>query len=415
MTTDEPSWNELIIQAGRVFSPSAPIDELSLFAGRDTQIRTLVDAINQKGQHAIIYGERGVGKTSLSNVLHAFLGQQAFPVKAPRVQCEAQDTFDKVWRRVFDKIELQREKKNIIRLQNEAERETYRASELVEHGEVAPDDVRRILGIISKTALSIVIVDEFDRLSKERRRPFADTVKTLSDHAVSATVILVGVADSVDELIHEHQSIERALVQVSMPRMSHDEIRQIVKTGLDKLGMTIKPEAVQHILVLSQGLPHYTHLIGLYSARAALDAKTLEVNEEIVARAIGKAVDGVQQSISSAWHQAVRSPRKDSLFSDVLLACALAETDQQNTFAAQDVRVPMREITGKPYAITSFAQNLNDFCDEKRGPILQRTGPPRKYRYRFVNPLMQPFVIMQGFKGNKITKALLNKLQKRDD
>jgi Cdc6-like AAA superfamily ATPase len=413
MTTDEPRWKELAIQAGRVFSPSAPIDELSLFAGRDAQIRTVVDAINQKGQHAIIYGERGVGKTSLSNVLHGFLGQQAFPVVAPRVQCEALDTFDKVWRRVFDKIELTREKKT-MRMQAPVDRESYRASELLEGGEVAPDDVRRILAIISKAAVSIVIVDEFDRLSKERRRPFADTVKTLSDHAVSATVILVGVADSVDELIHEHQSVERALVQVSMPRMSSDEIRQIVKTGLDKLGMTIKPDALQRIVVLSQGLPHYTHLIGLYSARAALDEKTLEITEEIVGQAIEKAVGGAQQSISSAWHQAIRSQRKDSLFSDVLLACALAETDQQNTFAAQDVRVPMREITGKPYAITSFAQNLNDFCDEKRGPILQRTGPARKYRYRFVNPLMQPFVIMQGFKGNKITKTLLDKLQKRD-
>jgi Cdc6-like AAA superfamily ATPase len=412
MTTDEPHWNDLAIQAGRVFSPSAPIDERSLFAGRDAQIRTVIDAINQKGQHAIIYGERGVGKTSLSNVLHTFLGHQAFPVLAPRVQCEAQDSFDKVWRRVFDKIELMRERKT-IRMHSSIDRQSYRASELLEGEEVSPDDVRRILAFISQAALSIVIVDEFDRLSKERRRPFADTVKTLSDHAVPATVILVGVADSVDQLIQEHQSVERALVQVSLPRMSNGEIRQIVSTGLEKLGMTIAPEALQRIVVLSQGLPHYTHLIGLYSSRAAVDAQTLEITEELVGRAIEKAVDGAQQSISSAWHQATSSQRKDNLFSDVLLSCALAETDQQNTFAAQDVRGPMREITGKPYAIASFAPHLNDFCNEKRGPILQRTGTARKYRYRFVNPLMQPFVIMQGFKGNKITKSLLTSMQKR--
>jgi hypothetical protein len=177
--------------------------------------------------------------------------------------------------------------------------------------------------------------------------------------------------------------------------------------------MTITPDALQRIVVLSQGLPHYTHLIGLYSARAGLDGKTTEITAEIVGQAIEKAVDGAQQSISNAWHEATRSPRKDNLFGDVLLACALAETDQQNTFAAQDVRGPMRELTNKPYAIASFAQHLNEFCDAKRGPILHRTGKTRKYRYRFINPLMQPFVIMQGFKGNKITKALLNKMQKR--
>jgi Cdc6-like AAA superfamily ATPase len=412
MTTDEPRWNELAIQAGRVFSPSAPIDERSLFAGRDAQIRTVVDAINQKGQHAIIYGERGVGKTSLSNVLHSFLGQQPFPVVAPRVQCDALDSFDRVWRRVFDKIELTREKKT-MRMHSPIDRESYRASELLEGQEVSPDDVRRILAIISQAAVSIVIVDEFDRLSKEQRRPFADTVKTLSDHAVTATVILVGVADSVDELLREHQSVERALVQVSMPRMSGSEIRQIIATGLEKLGLMIEPDALRRIVLLSQGLPHYTHLIGLYSARAAIDAMMREITEEIVGQAIEKAVDGAQQSISSAWHQATSSQRKDNLFGDVLLSCALAETDQQNTFAAQDVRGPMGEITGKPYVIASFAQHLNDFCDAKRGPILQRIGLARKHRYRFVNPLMQPFVIMQGFKGSKITNGLLNKLQKR--
>src|SRR5437879_5365938 len=106
VTAVSPDWQTLAIQAGRVFSPSAPIDERSLFAGRDAQIRTVIDAVNQKGQHAIIYGERGVGKTSLTNVLHAFMGQQAFPVLAPRVQCDTLDDFGKVWRRVFERIEL---------------------------------------------------------------------------------------------------------------------------------------------------------------------------------------------------------------------------------------------------------------------------------------------------------------------
>lgn len=41
--------DELSIEAGRVFSPSAPIDERDLFAGRKTEIRQVIDAINQKG------------------------------------------------------------------------------------------------------------------------------------------------------------------------------------------------------------------------------------------------------------------------------------------------------------------------------------------------------------------------------
>jgi ABC-type lipoprotein export system ATPase subunit len=48
-----------------------------LLAGRDKQIALVIDAVNQKGQHVIICGERGVGKTSLFNVLKSFLAHCA--------------------------------------------------------------------------------------------------------------------------------------------------------------------------------------------------------------------------------------------------------------------------------------------------------------------------------------------------
>jgi hypothetical protein len=67
----------------------------------------------------------------------------------------------------------------------------------------------------------------------------------------------------------------------------------------------------------------------------------------------------------------------------------------------------MREITGKDFEIPSFAQHLNEFCDQKRGPILQKTGSRRLYRYQFTNPLLQPHVIMQGMQSGRMRSALL--------
>ena len=48
---------QLLSQA---FSPSAPIDQQALFAGRISQLMDVLNALNQKGQHAILFGERGV-------------------------------------------------------------------------------------------------------------------------------------------------------------------------------------------------------------------------------------------------------------------------------------------------------------------------------------------------------------------
>lgn len=400
MAQEEQRWQDLAIEAGRVFSPNTPIDERSLFAGRIVQIMRVTDVIMQKGQHAIIFGERGVGKTSLANVLHQYLTGTS-ELLAPRVNCDGSDTFESTWRKVFDQIELIRAEPGMGFAANE-KTSTYNSTELFGKKAVTPDAVRRVLTIMSRDSLPILIIDEFDRLQQKPRRAFADTIKNLSDHAVPATVVLVGVADSVDQLIEEHQSVARALVQIPMPRMAAGEITSIIMNGLVRLGMTIQGDAQDRIGLLAQGLPHYAHLIGLHASRAALVAHSTEVTIDIVNRAITKAIEDAQQSIRNAYHLAIRSARKDNLFGHVLLSCALARTDELGFFAAQDVRPPMRMVTGRDYGIPTFAQHLNEFSDEKRGRILKKTGEKRRYRFRFTDPLMQPFVIMQGVVNHKV-------------
>jgi Cdc6-like AAA superfamily ATPase len=390
----------LSLQAGRVFTPTTPIDERALFAGRRRQLQKVIDVINQKGQHAIIFGERGVGKTSLSNVLSSFLGSPNSVVLSPRVNCDGQDSFDSIWRKVFDSITRTLTAK-ATGFAGEDKKKVRPVSEELT-SPATPDSIRRFLTSLSQGTLPILIIDEFDRLPQRVKAAFADTIKNLSDHAVQVTVVLVGVADTVGELIREHQSVERALVQIRMPRMSVQEIEEIVTNGLKNLGMKIDPDAMSRITILSRGLPHYTHLLARDSARGALAAGSLQISLQVVDEAIQKALEDAQQSIRSAWHKATMSPRKNNLFADVLLACALAETDDLGFFAAQDIREPMKAVTGKKYEIPSFAQHLNEFCDVKRGSILEKTGAKRSYRFRFVNPLMQPFVIMQGFAAGKL-------------
>jgi Cdc6-like AAA superfamily ATPase len=399
---------DLGIEAGKVFTPTAPIDEKALFAGRIGHVRQVLDVVNQRGQHAIIFGERGVGKTSLANVLSDFLGGPSNSVISPRVNCDALDDFASVWKKVLGEIQVAA-KKRLPGLQPRTIEESFSARELLESG--SPNDVQKALQKVAESALPIVIIDEFDRLRSEVKAVFADTIKALSDHAVEATVILVGVADSVDELIKEHHSVERALVQIRMPRMSKEEIEEIIHKGLTRLTMTIDADAIDRVALLSQGLPHYTHLLGLHAAREALDRDSKNVMNQDVEVAIRKSLDQAQQTIRSAYHKATMSPRRDNLFAEVLLACAVSSVDEMGYFAASDVRNPIRTITRKQYEIPSYSRHLKDFCEERRGPILQRIGGKRRTRFRFVNPLMQPFVVMQGIASNMITAEDLQVLQ----
>jgi Cdc6-like AAA superfamily ATPase len=399
-------WDELYIEAGKVFTPASPVSEESLFAGRSEQLHLILDAVNQRGQHAIVFGERGVGKTSLSFIIATKLRKPGADLLSPRVNCDSADNFTTLWRKVFSEIDLIKERP-AMGFQYSIFQESTKAGEVLPNP-CGPDDIRRLLTIVSDSAMVIVVFDEFDRISDEKtKRAMADTIKVLSDNGVPATLVIVGVADSVSGLIAEHQSIERALVQVVMPRMSQVELRQIIEKGLGRLGMAADDDANHAVAVLSQGLPHYTHLIGLHACRAAIDCRSLQVTADQVDFAVRKAVGAAQHSVKSAYLKATASNQSDNIYSQVLLACALAKTDPLGCFKAGDVREPLSSITRRVYDIPGYNDHLNQFCGSARGKILSKTGEKWKYRYRFTNPLMQPFVIMRGLVDKSIDRRAI--------
>ncbi|HEY6462056.1 MAG TPA: hypothetical protein VIY73_17945, partial [Polyangiaceae bacterium] len=115
MPKKEPTrYDELYERAAEVFTPSAPIDHVDLFAGRWQQLMSIKDAVVTKGQHAIMFGERGVGKTSLASVIGPLL--EALHVQVPlvaRQNCGELDTFGKVWKRALGQVVLTTERDKV--------------------------------------------------------------------------------------------------------------------------------------------------------------------------------------------------------------------------------------------------------------------------------------------------------------
>jgi Cdc6-like AAA superfamily ATPase len=404
----------LDVAVSKVFRPAAPVDEQSLFAGRKNELRQVIDAINQPGQHVLIFGERGVGKTSLANVLATRVtsGSPAVTVIAPRVNCDTADDYSSVWRKVLSKIQIiqQRRFAGFGRSDEPVSGPARRVDETLPQ-KITTEDVRRELSNVGENNALLVIIDEFDRIkSAQTRRLFSDTIKTLSDHDVPATIVFVGVADTVGSLIDEHHSVARAIAQVRMPRMTPTELKEIVEKGLTRLQMTMSDSAVSEIALLSQGLPFYVHLVALCACREALDDTMRTVSMAHLERGISKALTQVQQSLKDAYHQATASPQRGNLYAHVLLACALAEPDDQGYFTAGAVREPLRRITNESYDIPTFARHLKMFADRSRGEVLRRTGTKHRIRYRFDDPLMQPYILMRSLSRSLLTPSLLESL-----
>lgn len=381
-----------------VFTPSAPIIARDFFFGRYKQLGDIVEAINERGQHAVVFGERGVGKTSLANIVNNDLKG----ILVAKVACNRNDTFKDIWIRLLKRISFTVRQPGMGFAAVESE-EKYQYDLFLprEAQEIDSGDLLMVFGRLTNQVL--FILDEFDSIATEKTRTLvADAIKAFSDSAPHVTLMIVGIAESVSQLVGVHPSNERCIKQIKLPRMSPDELGQIVSKGLEALEMTIDPLVQLDIIEFSQGFPHYTHLLAKYSAKTALEANSQHIDRRAFDIAIEEAVENVQESIREAYQRSVMTVRKDSIFEDVLSACALARLDEHGTFRAMDLEGHLATLTGEPVKLQAYTYHLGKLCHEDRGCILQRIEFGSQHRYKFRNPLIRAFVRLKLYQSGKL-------------
>jgi Cdc6-like AAA superfamily ATPase len=380
----------------KVFTPSTPVSSRSAFSGRIDQIMQITSAVVQPGRHAILYGERGVGKTSLANILSDLLvrTEDAYRNCAVRVNCSVSDDFRSIWTKIFFELDINFK------------------SYFPEYETPNPDQLRRILSLVDP--YMVIVIDEYDRVDDDEALSLmADTIKALSDHAVGSKLVFVGVADSIENLIGEHESVRRCLEEVQVPRMKAAEMRELVTRGFFEAEVQIEKSAVERIVRLSEGLPPYGHLLSLRAGERAVN----DDRDTVFLRDVIESAEAVMRSHSGAasYHHAVESSRPENLYAQVLAACALAEKDELGYFAAKAVEEPMSRIMGSTFKTPSFSRQLSSFLGESRGCILERRGEKKRYRYRFRDPLMQPFAILAAIAKKLIPEEYQRELFDVDD
>lgn len=389
-----------------IFRPSSPIDDRNMFKGRGEQLSQAISAISTPGQHCLVYGERGVGKTSLVYMTFATFDTVSHGL-AVRVPCSMDDDFVKVWKkfvpRALRSLDLrpEQEQEQITPVLDQVE-------DLLNLDDATPESVARALHLLSSKVALLIAIDEFDRIGDLiSTQLFSDLIKTLSDDMVPCTLMLVGVADDVDGLVQGHRSIERAMRQIHMPRMTSPELTEIVHSGFrqftERTGYELKPSpsVVRSIVSMSQGFPYYTHLLALSVGELALRRGVNSIEREMVLEALFRALDEATQMIRVSYTDAVTASRSDASFTDTLLACALAPVDELGFFAPIDVAPALSSIAKQARTTANYSHHLKRFS----GPpswILETRGDGRRTRYRFHNPLMKPFVLMKGIRDGRL-------------
>src|SRR5260370_21599438 len=152
-----------IFEVGEIFTPSTPIDKMDLFAGRVKEVERVVDAIIMTGQHVALYGERGVGKTSLASVIHDFLPKVDRMINV-KINCDGDTTFKSLFKNILEEIKLVTKSPGI----GFKAQETVHIASLdryIVEDDINPNSLRFLFRQLQNKI--IIIIDEFDRVVDE--------------------------------------------------------------------------------------------------------------------------------------------------------------------------------------------------------------------------------------------------------
>lgn len=314
-----------------VFSPSQPVTERGRFAGRLAFLADLISTIEERLSHVVLYGPRGMGKTSLLHILTTIARESQYRVIYG--SCSAQTRFDDMFRTFLNDIPLR-----YLNSVSPGDAEVGGAS-LGDRLPAGTFDARQLSELLANVAGTrvIIILDEFDRVeSPEFRQSIAELIKNLSDRTARVQLILSGVAANLTELIGYIPSIRRNVIGMPIPRMTRAEIETLIGMGESAAGMAFDADSRDLIVATSNGSPYLVRLLCHHAALAALDedrmtvglADTRDALDRIIAESDGR----MDRRVA---HAARHLPFEQQ--ATMLAAIALADATADGWFSPEDV------------------------------------------------------------------------------
>lgn len=280
----------------RAFTPSQPIADPKMFAGREAVLKTIISSIEDQKLHLVLYGERGIGKTSLMHMI-AQAAQDARYIVI-YTSCGVASDFDETLRAVASEIPLLYHR-GFSPTASEAEGGGTLA-DLLPDTPISPRQFSDLCTKLTGTRV-LIILDEFDRCdSPAFRRNIAELIKNLSDRLGRVQLLLAGVAGDLTELVEHIPSIRRNILALNLPRMTDGEVMQLVAHGERESGLSFETAATKLIVSVAQGSPYIASLLSHHAALSAIEHERTTVLAMDVAQAIGQAMAEFEGRIAKA-------------------------------------------------------------------------------------------------------------------
>ncbi len=377
-----------------VVNAATPIRSIQHLKGREQQLEEIERALFAVGRHIFIFGDRGVGKSSLAaTAAYQYQSPDAEPIF---VSGSPDDTFQSVIANIAVQA-LGRSKVENRKNQESASIE-FRGLKWSTGYEVSTIDLGaqiKSIGdateLLKQVALKhsdkpTVVLDEFDTIpDPAERAKFASLLKQLGDQSVNIKFFITGIGTSCQELLGAHQSAHRQLATIELHRLGWEGRREIVQDAAMVFGLELDDNVNWRIAMISDGYPYYVHLIIENMLWAAFDSDNDEpmLGVDEFHAGLRAAVTKTNAELRMPYEKAVlqRAPE----FEDVVWSTA----DGDDLFLSLDsmyssyLRV-VADRDGRPEVDRSkYADIVRKLKDAPYGSILKQiTGRPGWYEYK---------------------------------
>lgn len=365
----------------------------------------LMDALRDRGGQVVIYGDTGVGKSSI--LRHAAEDES---MKTVTVECLSNKSYDELIddaiKKIVDIRELTRTRSSSVSTEVEGEttmvpflvslrgrirgeRNRTRNFEVVQK---APLDA--LVEAMKATKTQLLVLDNFQNIPPgASRKLVAETMESLSDRSSETgdiKVVVIGIAEDAATLVSNSGSFRRRITEVGVPRMPDDEIEEVLEKGFGLLGLSIPARTLSTLVFYSDGFPYFAHLLGLNIARVMRRAEATYILEEHVAVALSSAVDSVRQSFEERLSKAFEASGNTQPRRRILEI--MAEAEDRKEWQGSDVVTAYEKKYEARSEYQFLYSALGALVDEQHGAVLRRKGQRTQYSYQFSDPYLRPYL-----------------------
>jgi len=321
------------------FTPTRPQRSFRRLAGRKPELLRMLQAISENRAHVVLFGDRGRGKTSLVNLVAAAARSSGYMVG--RYSCSYDSEFEEIMRG------LARDLPNSLLAVPVLDDPGLEGCEAgLPRTRLQSRDIVFFPGRLTGGHL-LLIIDEFDRVTDgPTRTRLADTIKQVSDRGAPLSFLIVGVSDSLEELLGRHPSIQRNVVGVPLPLLSDAEANEILELGSREAKLDYPEPVRDAILSLARGVPYIVQLLGLHAGEQALRRGAAVVCDADLQSAIEQAAAEMDPRISVIYEELTQGGL-DNGMRHLLLTLAISHHDRFARFVVQDVGGELR-MAGQP-------------------------------------------------------------------